>query len=139
MVTARFATARAAQHSALVAALVEACTWCDEPQHREPLAELLSDARYLNVPARTIAPALTGRFDCGHGRVGNVLDFHIFNRGDANVPTLAKATTLQAELTAAGLLEAATLTPQLPRRLFREDLHREALKLNPHHHETNTK
>ncbi len=139
LVTARFATTRAPEHAALVAALVEACAWCDEPQHREPLAELLSDARYLNLPARTIAPALTGRFDCGHGRVENIPDFHIFHRGEANVPTLAKATALQAELVAAGLLTAATATPQLPRRLFREDLYREALKNLPHHHEANTK
>ncbi len=132
MVTSRFANDRAAQHTALVAAVVEACAWCEDPKNREPLAELLSDARYLNMPARTIAPALTGRFDCGHGRSANIPDFHVFHRGDANVPTVAKATTLQAELVGAGLLAAATLPPQLARRLFREDLHREALKSNPH-------
>ena len=139
MVTDRFVSTHATQHSALVAALAAACAWCAEPPNREPLAELLSDARYLDIPARTLAPALTGRFDCGHGRVETVPDFHVFHGGDANVPTLAKATALQAELTAAGLLAAATLPPQLPRRLFREDLPREALKLNPPHCTTTTK
>lgn len=133
MVTARFAKTRASEHLALVAALAEACAWCDEPQHREALAELLSDARYLNVPARVIAPALTGRFDCGHDRVENVPDFHVFARDDANVPTAAKAAALQAELVAAGLLSPATLAPDLPRRLFREDLHRSALSLTSQH------
>lgn len=133
MVTARFAKNRASEHRALVAALAEACAWCDEPQHREPLAELLSDARYLNVPARVIAPALTGHFDCGHGRVEEVPDFHVFARGGANVPTIAKAHALQTELVASGLVPASALAPELPRHLFREDLHREALSLNPHH------
>ena len=44
-----------------------------------------------------------------------------------------------AELLAAGLLSAATLSPALPRRLFREDLHRAALQPNPHYHAAHTK
>jgi ABC-type nitrate/sulfonate/bicarbonate transport system substrate-binding protein len=128
MVTARFAAARASDHAALIAALVEACAWCDEPQHRERLAELLADARYLNLPARVITPALFGKFDCGHGRAESIPDFHVFHRGDANVPTRARATALQDALCAAGLLSPALIAdPDLPRRLFREDLYRDAL------------
>jgi ABC-type nitrate/sulfonate/bicarbonate transport system substrate-binding protein len=133
MVTARFAKTRSSEHLALVAALAEACAWCDEPQNREPLAELLSEARYLNISAKIIALTLLGRFDCGHGHIENVADFHVFARSDANVPTAAKATALQAELIAAGLLSATTLSPDLPSRLFREDLHRSALThTSPH-------
>ncbi len=128
MVTRRFAESRPAEHVALVAALTEACAWCDEPQHGERLAELLADARHLNLPARVITPALTGRFDCGNGRVEHVPDFLVFHRGEANVPTVARATALQDALTAAGLLSPALIAdPELPRRLFREDLHRDAL------------
>ena len=131
LVTQRFAEKNAADHAALVAALAAACAWCDEPRHREPLAELLAGAAYLNLPARVIAPALLGRFDCGHGRVEHVPDFHVFHAGNANVPSAAKAAALQRDLGAAGLLSAAAAAdPALPRRLFREDLHRAAL----HHH-----
>src|SRR4051812_11099896 len=69
MVTERFASSRAFEHAALIRALHDAAIWCDEPQQREPLADLLADRRYLNLPARVITPALLGRFDCGHGRV----------------------------------------------------------------------
>jgi ABC-type nitrate/sulfonate/bicarbonate transport system substrate-binding protein len=134
MVTRRFAEARAAEHAALVAALAEACAWCDEPQNREPLAQLLSEARYLNLSARVIAPALLGKFDCGHGRVEAVPDFHVFHRGEANVPSVAKAAALQHALGATHLLSpAAASDSELPRRLFREDLHREALHQHPLH------
>ena len=52
----------------------------------------------------------------------------MFSRGEANVPTLARAEALQAELRAAGLLpEAAAARDDLPAQLFREDLYREAL------------
>jgi ABC-type nitrate/sulfonate/bicarbonate transport system substrate-binding protein len=134
MVTRRFAETRPAEHGALVAALLEACAWCDEPQNREPLAQLLSDARYLNLSTRVISPALLGRFGCGHDRVETVPDFHVFHRGDANLPTAAKAAILQRALGAAGLLSpAATGDSELPRRLFREDLHRDALHHHPLH------
>lgn len=127
MVTQRFADTRPAEHTALIAALLEAGAWCDEPQNRERLAELLAEARHLNVSSRVIAPSLLGRFDCGHDRIEHVPDFHVFHRGDANVPAPAKAAALQQALVAAGLLPASTTA--LSHRLFREDLHRSALPI----------
>lgn len=131
MVTARFAEQRPDEHAALVAALAEAGAWCDEPQNRDALGSLLSPAAYLNVRAATILPALRGRFDCGHGRVERTPDFFVFHRGDAAVPTAAKAADIQAELRAAGLLPAGT-DPKLPQQLFRDDLHHQALSHAPH-------
>jgi ABC-type nitrate/sulfonate/bicarbonate transport system substrate-binding protein len=136
MVTQQFAQKRPGEHAALVAALAEACAWCDEPQHREPLAQLLAEADYLNLAARVIAPALTGRFDCGNDRIESTPDFHIFHRGDANMPTATKAAELQSSLIGAGLLTAtttATAFSELPRHLFREDLYRDALHTNQTH------
>jgi ABC-type nitrate/sulfonate/bicarbonate transport system substrate-binding protein len=130
MVTDRFARERAAEHAALIAALAEAAEWCDAPHHREEWAALLGEAAFLNLPARVISPALLGHFDCGHGRVEDVPDFLVFHRGEANAPTAEKALALQHELVAAGMLHPP-LDPELPRRLFREDLYRDAV--NPHH------
>ena len=139
MVTKRFAEAHAADHAALVSAFGEAAAWCDEPQNHERLAELLADPKYLNVPAAAIMPALQGRFDCGHGRVENVPDFILFHRHDANVPFATKASALQRALGHAGLLSpAAASDPELPRRLFREDLHREFLHPHLHEHATSS-
>ena len=94
---------------------------------------MLSSPVYLNLPAKVNAPALLGRFDCGHGRLEPVPDFHVFSRGDASAPTPARADTLQAELVSAGLVPRTLLYPSLPRRLFREDLYRDATAhLDPH-------
>lgn len=130
MVTEDFATARGAEHAALVAALAEAAEWCDEPGNREQLPALLSEASFLNLPARVIAPALLGRFDCGHGRIEQAPDFLVFHRGEANTPAADKARALQQELVAAGILPGG-LDAALPGRLFREDLYRAAL--HSHH------
>jgi len=128
MVTEDFATTRMAEHAALVAALSEAAAWCDAPENREELPALLGESAYLNLPARVIAPALLGRFECGHGRVEQVPDFLVFHRGEANVPTATKAVSLQHELVAAGFLPTG-VDPALPGRLFREDLYRSYLNL----------
>ncbi len=136
MVTERFANAHPVEHAALVAALHEAAAWCDDPANREALAAMIGAAPYLNLPTRVIAPALLGRFNCGYDRIEHALDFVVFHQGEANVPTPAKATALQHELVAAGLLPTG-LDPTLPRRLFREDLHREFLH-PPSTHDTSS-
>lgn len=132
LVTQRFADTHPAEHARLLVALFAAAAWCDEPANREALADLLAGARYLNVPARVIAPALVGRFDCGHGRVENVPDFHVFHQGGANFPSVEKAEALQRELASENLLPPA-VAADLPRQLFREDLLRAALhSFTPH-------
>jgi ABC-type nitrate/sulfonate/bicarbonate transport system substrate-binding protein len=128
MVTERFAVSQPNEHAAMIAALAEACAWCDEPANREPLALLLSGPSYINQSARVILPALQGRFDCGHDRVESIPDFVIFHRDQANVPSLARASALQAMLVDAGLLPAKSAEDSLPDQLFREDLFRQATK-----------
>lgn len=128
LVTRRFATTRPVEHAALVRAIAAAGAWCDEPHHRERLAEMLGAADWINLPGRVIAPALLGRFDCGHERAASVPDFLVFQRADAGVPAPEKAVALQQKLGAAGLLPPSMVRDEsLPHRLFRDDLHREIL------------
>lgn len=120
----------------LVAALAEAAAWCDQPGHRADVARVLAAPRYLNLPAAVIEPALFGRFSPRAGTTESVPDFIVFSRGDASAPTVARAASLQHELVAAGLVPPSALRPDLPRRLFREDLYRQATaNLDPHAHQ----
>lgn len=127
MVTERFATERAAEHAAMVAALAEAAEWCDHPGHRPRLATMLAGAPYLNLPERVLRPALVGPFDCGLGRQETVSDFVVFHRGGVNVPVEHKAAELQRALMTAKILPG-DLDPAWPARLFREDLYRAAVE-----------
>jgi two-component system, oxyanion-binding sensor len=136
MARADFIATRASEHTALIAALAQAALWCDQPNHREPMAEMLSSPLYLNLPAKVIAPALLGRFACGHDRVEHIPDFHVFHAGQTNVPAVSRAVTLQSELVAAGLVPRDLAHPDLPRQLFRQDLYQQAtinLNLNENH------
>ncbi|MBI5690197.1 MAG: ABC transporter substrate-binding protein [Verrucomicrobia bacterium] len=132
LVTHRFAETRAAVHGALVRALAEAAAWCDVPANRPLLADLLADRRHLNLPRSVVAAPLLGRFDDGTGRVEEAPDFFVFHRDGAGTPSVAKAAALQQALTSAGLLPRDT-APHLPRRLFRDDLHRDFLHTQPNH------
>jgi ABC-type nitrate/sulfonate/bicarbonate transport system substrate-binding protein len=127
MVRSDFARDRAEEHLSLVSALHTACAWCDEPTNRLQLAEWLAAPRYLDVSVETILPALLGNFDTGTGKTETVSDFHIFSRGGANLPSVVAATTLQNELTSAGLIPPNLAPAHLPALLFRADLYRSAI------------
>lgn len=132
MVTERFATTRAAEHRALLRAVAASASWCESPENRAEIAAVLSAAQYLNVPERVLRPALVGPFDAGHGRLVPAPDFVVFHAGNANVPRAADGTALEAEMLAAGML-APTPATGLAARLFREDLHHDALPPHPTH------
>lgn len=139
MVRTDFATNNKPEHISLIRALAEAAAWCDAPENRPALVQMLAARSGIDLPAKVIAPALLGRFACGYGRIECVPDFHVFSRGEANTPTLARAVCLQAELVAAGLVPRALADSNLPRRLFREDLYREAINRSDSHAPTVTK
>jgi len=133
MVRQGFAERHEPVHARLIAALTQAARWCDETGNRAELAEILSAPSYLDLPASVIAPSLLGNFSTRPDAVEAVPDFHVFSRGDANAPTAERATQLQHELVAAGIVPRSALQPGLPVRLFRENLYREATaNLDPH-------
>ena len=132
MVRKDFAERAEAEHLALIAALVEACRFCDRPENRERITETLAQSHYVNVPIRALQMSLGGSFDFGNGRVEKVPNFHIFSRGHANDPTLEKARWVIANLHSAGLLsDPAEVPAEHAAQWFRTDLHQQALQLIP--------
>src|SRR3954466_8167326 len=91
MVREDFARERAPEHTALVAALLEACRFCQQPENRERIVETLALPQYVNAPIHALRAGLGGTFDFGHGRIEKLRDFHVFAGDDANVPDAAKA------------------------------------------------
>lgn len=47
---------------AMMAAVLEACQFCDQPQNRQEIAQILSRSRYLNLDENAIATALGGTY-----------------------------------------------------------------------------
>jgi ABC-type nitrate/sulfonate/bicarbonate transport system substrate-binding protein len=91
MVRQSYALGRADEHERLIAALLEACAFCDLPENRSLLCEMLAHPHYVNAPLECLEPGLVGPFHFGDQHVRNPLELTIFARQQANEPTDEKA------------------------------------------------
>lgn len=79
-VTRSWATLHPAAHLALVAALIEAGRWLEQPGHRAQAAQMLIDAKLIGAPDETLRAALS---DLGADQLGPQF---IFGAGDTLPP-----------------------------------------------------
>ena len=129
MVRREFAEKHADEHLALVAALLEACELCAEPENRNEIVATLSRPEYVGVPATLLRRGFDGRFDFGQGRFRTVPDFNVFYRDDTNEPSSDKAAWVLQHLRDRGLChEPAALNFALGRNVFRQDLFEQAVR-----------
>ena len=91
MVRKEFAEGRADEHERLIAALIQACAFCDKPQNRRAISDCLAHSQYVDAPQDCIRAGLTGPFIMGNGCIRSSEDFHIFHRDNANEPGYDKA------------------------------------------------
>lgn len=123
MVRKQFAERNAEEHSALIAALKEACEFCDHPENHPEIATTLAQPEFVGVPAEILARALGGKLDCGNGVTRKVSDFFVFHRNGANEPSGDKvAWALQLVRASGFCTDPAGLNFALGRRVFRHDL-----------------
>lgn len=127
LVRKSFAEEKASQHLALIAALIEACQFCQKLENRERVVETLAQRKYLDVPIQTIRASLGGHFDMGHGRIEKMPDFHVFSGPLANEPTLERGRWVCGEMKAHGLFSDPDSAARLPiKDFFRADIYHEA-------------
>ena len=132
-----FAEKRQSEHLALVAAVLEACAFCQDPANHTHIASILARPEYVGVPAKALEPGLHGDLDFGQGEIRRVADFNIFHGSDANEPSPEKAAWVLGHLRQTGRVrDSATLNAALGRRVFRADLFHNALRLG--HSSTDT-
>jgi ABC-type nitrate/sulfonate/bicarbonate transport system substrate-binding protein len=70
----------------MVRALLKACLWCDQPENREQLADILSHRNYLDCHKQILIQALSSSFPMGHRRLRDKGDFVTFFKNEANRP-----------------------------------------------------
>ena len=130
MVRRDFADKRADEHTALLAALLEACEFCDQPENHDRLIATLIRPEYAGVTEVALRRGIAGEFDFGHGRVRRVRDFAIFHRHGANEPSAEKAAWVLQQMreTVTGL-ERSSFNAALGRRVFRTDIFEKASQL----------
>lgn len=67
-VTEKFANENPKTVTAMLRAIHEAATWCDDFGNREELAKMLTPPTYLNTPIKAVLPGFMGELDWGDGR-----------------------------------------------------------------------
>jgi NitT/TauT family transport system ATP-binding protein/nitrate/nitrite transport system substrate-binding protein len=100
----------------VISALVEAAAWCDDPQNHRELAELLARTTYIGQAPEQIAVGL-----------GDI----VFHRDAANAPKPAHGAWLLGQMARWGQAPADLEDGPLAGEVYRPDLYRAALGLNP--------
>lgn len=122
-----FASRHHEEHLAIIAALIEACEFCDDPANSAEIASLLSRREHLNLPVGVIRRGWSGLLDRGHGHVVPDHEFTVYHRHDANEPSPDKAAWVINHLLdpeVRSVFPAAGLG-----KIFRTDLYRAAAAL----------
>jgi hypothetical protein len=91
MVRRDFALDRSREHEALIAALLEAGAFCDQPKNHGLLADMLAQPHYVNAPAECLRHGLTGKSGTQRPTEVKASGGNIFHHGNANDPTDEKA------------------------------------------------
>ena len=86
----------------MIAALLEACAYCDNPANHENIVSILARPEFERA-RRHPAVRQSGQFNFTRGAGRSISDFCIFHRHDANEPSADKAGWVLRNLRTSGL------------------------------------
>ena len=123
-----FAEEREDEHLQLIAALIEASIFCDQPECRPELVRMLAQPRYFDVSPECLANALIGPFHCGREHRAHP-DFVRFDaRTHGNPDRNSGKWVLDMVRSLSDSEPLAGLKPDGITRVFREDIFQRALR-----------
>jgi len=82
----------------IIAALKEACAFCDHAENRPQVVKVLHRSGFFRCDEKVLNRSLVGPFALGTGATTDVSNFHVFSRQNANEPTLERGDWLVREL-----------------------------------------
>ncbi|MDJ1160026.1 CmpA/NrtA family ABC transporter substrate-binding protein [Chelatococcus sp. SYSU_G07232] len=114
---------------ALLMAVMEAQAWCDKPENKQELAEIVGRRQWFNVPVADIVGRLRGDINYGNGRVEKgTRQFMKFWQDHASYPFKSHDAWFVTENVRWGRFEPGMDVKALVDKVNREDLWREAAK-----------
>ena len=136
MVRRDFTETHAGEHLRLIAALLEACSFCERSENRERVIDVLSRPAYVNAPPPLLRRSICGPFHFSAERAEMVPGFHRFSGDEANEPSISKAQWILEHLLRLGAIQDRTAIRTLASgAIFRADLYEQARQLlNPNEH-----
>ena len=114
---------------ALLAAVMEAQQWCDKPENRQEMSEIVGRRQWFNVPVTDIIGRAQGDINYGNGRLEKgTKQFMKFWQDHASYPFKSHDTWFVTEDIRWGKFEANTDIKALVNKVNRDDLWRDAAK-----------
>jgi len=107
LTTEKFIDRHPDEVAAIIAALGEACAFCDEIDHRTEVANILHRSGYFAVGEDILKRSLVGPLDLGTGKTSDVSSFYVFQKRDANQPTQQRGQWLLKQFITHGLISSA--------------------------------
>ncbi len=123
LVSGRFLKERKIDSIQLVAALLEACKLCQDPEFRDDLVKILSMPAYTGASPQVLNNSLSGRLVTDDSNDTHN-SFHVFHGNNVNQPTVEKATWVLAGLRNIGALPE--ITAGSLSLIYREDIYNAA-------------
>ncbi|MBC8128140.1 MAG: ABC transporter substrate-binding protein [Gloeobacteraceae cyanobacterium ES-bin-144] len=124
LISGKFLQERKDDSVALVAALLDACKMCQDPNFRNELITILAMKEYTGAPVDVLRNSLSAQFATGVESL-NGSAFHLFHGDSVNRPTVEKASWVLAGLRSIGALPDVTCGSLS--RIYREDIFHTAL------------
>lgn len=103
----RFVAEHEDQAAAIVAALREACAFCDDEANRPDVVRILVESGHFPDCQHALHGSLVGPLDLGTGRTADTRSFHVFHRRDANEPLPSRGRWIVDEFIRQGLISPA--------------------------------
>jgi ABC-type nitrate/sulfonate/bicarbonate transport system substrate-binding protein len=127
-----FAEKKHAEHLGLVAAIFEACRFCQEPRNHPQVISTLARPEYVGVPDALLARGFKGEVEFGPRHLRAVPNFNVFYSIETNDPTADKAAWVlrHLRLCVPGR-DPGVFKPSLARQVFRSDLFEQATRRDP--------
>jgi len=114
---------------ALLMAVMEAQQWCDKPENKQELAEIVGKRQWFNVPVADIIGRLKGDINYGNGRVEKATRQYMkFWQDQASYPFKSHDAWFVTEDIRWGKFDATTDINGLVDKVNREDIWRDAAR-----------
>ncbi|MBB3317024.1 MULTISPECIES: CmpA/NrtA family ABC transporter substrate-binding protein [unclassified Rhizobium] len=127
-VNSRWADGHPEALAALLRALYGASLWCADTGNREELANLLARPAYVDRPAESLLPALTGLLKIGGGETLSIRDFFVPNAKAATFPWKSHALWFYTQMVRWEHIRHTPEHQQIANDTYRPDIYRSALK-----------
>ena len=115
------------EHGKLREALLEACAYCDQPENRVSIAELIAAPQYVKCAPELILRSLKGPYHFGAEVSRSVSRFHHFYGESCNAPTIDKGEWLLSHFERYEFIQGMVVNRfELLSSVFRHDLYQES-------------